>query len=94
MKVYSSWSPNPQKVLFALKELGLPAKIMEVDLFHGEQRKPEFTALNPMQKVPVAEDEGFVLWEKCNPCLAGRTGAPALASRSQRACRCFAMDVL
>ena len=63
MKVYSSWSPNPQKVLFALEELGLPAEIVEVNLFHGEQRKPEFTALNPMQKVPVADDKGFVLWE-------------------------------
>jgi hypothetical protein len=45
-------------VLFALKELGESLKIVGVDLFKGEQRTPAFTALNPMQKVPVTEDGG------------------------------------
>jgi glutathione S-transferase len=63
MKLYSSWSPNPQKVLFALKELGEGAELVGIDLFKGEQNTPAFTALNPMQKVPVTEDNGFVLWE-------------------------------
>jgi len=63
MKLYSSWSPNPQKVHFALEELGLTKQIVEIELFRGEQRSESFTALNPMQKVPVLEDNGFVLWE-------------------------------
>jgi glutathione S-transferase len=34
-----------------------------VDLLKGDQKTPEFTAINPTQKVPVLDDEGFVLWE-------------------------------
>jgi glutathione S-transferase len=63
MKLYTSWSPNPQKVLFALKELGESVEVTVIDLFKGEQAAPAFTALNPMQKVPVAEENGFALWE-------------------------------
>jgi glutathione S-transferase len=63
MRFYTFWSPNPQKVHLALKELGISHERMEVDLFKGEQRHPEFRALNPHQKVPVIDDDGFVLWE-------------------------------
>src|SRR5262245_3177100 len=63
MKLYSTFSLNPQKVLFALKELGLAAEIVEIDVFRGEQRTEQFTNLNPMQKLPVLDDDGFVLWE-------------------------------
>jgi glutathione S-transferase len=51
MKLYSSWSPNPQKVLFGAAELGLSPEIVEIDLFQGEQRTEAFRKLNPMQKV-------------------------------------------
>lgn len=34
-------------------------------VFAGENRTPEFTKLNPMQKVPVMVDNGFVLTERC-----------------------------
>jgi glutathione S-transferase len=63
MRLYSSWSFNPQKVRFAIEELGLSREIIEVDLFKGDQRTEAFTALNPMQKVPVIADGDFVLWE-------------------------------
>lgn len=63
MKLYAGWSLNPQKVLFALKELKLEAVTVDLDLFKGEQLTKAFTALNPMQKVPVMEDHGFILWE-------------------------------
>lgn len=31
----------------------------------GEHRTSEFSELNPMQKVPVLVDGGFVLTERC-----------------------------
>jgi glutathione S-transferase len=63
MKLYTHWSFNPQKIRFALRELGVGAQEVTVDLLQGEQKTPAFTAINPTQKVPVLDDDGFVLWE-------------------------------
>jgi glutathione S-transferase len=45
--------------------LHLDAKVelVAVDLSKGAQRRPEFLRLNPNGKVPVLDDDGFVLWE-------------------------------
>jgi glutathione S-transferase len=56
-------SPRAIKVLAALHHLGLDCDIRLVDLSKGEQMKPEFAALNPNKRMPVLEDDGFVLWE-------------------------------
>jgi glutathione S-transferase len=63
MKLYYFPSPNPQKVRFALFELGLDCEIVPVDLTKGEQRKPEFLALNPFGRVPVLTDDSLTLWD-------------------------------
>lgn len=42
---------------------GIPHIVRTVALRKGEHRTPDFTELNPMQKVPVLEDNGFVLTE-------------------------------
>ncbi len=56
-------SPNAIEVLAAAHLLELPFETVRVDLFKGEQKGRAFTALNPNQKMPVLEDDGFVLWE-------------------------------
>jgi glutathione S-transferase len=56
-------SPNAIKVLATQRLLGLEAEIKFVDLRSGEQHTPAFAALNPNRKMPVLEDDGFVLWE-------------------------------
>jgi glutathione S-transferase len=43
--------------------LGTEVDLVVVDLAKGAQRKPEFVRLNPNGKVPVLDDDGFVLWE-------------------------------
>jgi len=63
MKLYYFPSPNPQKVRFALLELGLPCDIVPIDLTKGEHRTPEFLALNPYGRVPVLTDGTVTLWE-------------------------------
>src|SRR6266852_5881111 len=63
MKLYHFPSPNPQKVTFALSELGLEYEMVPVDLAKGEQRKPEFLAINPFGRVPVLVDGDLTLWD-------------------------------
>jgi glutathione S-transferase len=48
----------------ALKNhLALDCELRPIDLGRGDQRTPEYVALNPNQKMPTLEDDGFVLWE-------------------------------
>ena len=63
MQLYHFPSPNPQKVTFALKELGLDCELVPVDLGKGEQRQPGFLAHNPSGRVPVLIDDGLTLPE-------------------------------
>lgn len=50
-------------VLWMLEELGRPYELRYVDLASGEQRQPEFRALNPMGKIPVLLDGDTILTE-------------------------------
>jgi glutathione S-transferase len=63
MKLYYFPSPNPQKIKFALLELGLECETMPVDLIKREQRTPQFLALNPFGRVPVLVDGDLTLWD-------------------------------
>jgi glutathione S-transferase len=56
-------SPNCVAVLAVARRLRSELDISHVDLFDGEQRKPEFLALNPNGLVPVLRDGDFTLWE-------------------------------
>lgn len=56
-------SPRAFKVLFVAHHLGIEYELRFVDLSKGAQRTPEFTAINPNQRMPVLEEDGFALWE-------------------------------
>ena len=56
-------SPRATKVVALANHLGVDCELCMVDLFKGEQMKTAFTALNPNKRMPVLEDDGFVLWE-------------------------------
>ncbi|WP_206997627.1 glutathione S-transferase family protein [Trinickia mobilis] len=62
IEVYTDATPNGLKVSIALEELGLLYKVRRVFL-GGEQMTPEFTALNPNQKIPVLVDDDVVVTE-------------------------------
>jgi glutathione S-transferase len=64
MKLFQyAWSPNCQKVVALAHEAGVPLETAQVDIFKGESRSPEMLGRNPNGKVPILEDDDFVLWE-------------------------------
>jgi GSH-dependent disulfide-bond oxidoreductase len=52
-KLYAFSTPNSVRVPIALEEMGLPYEIATVNVRRGEQKSPEFLAINPNGKVPV-----------------------------------------
>ena len=56
-------SSNARRAVLAAVHLHAPVDLVLVDLAHGEQRAPGFLQLNPNHRVPVLDDDGFVLWE-------------------------------
>jgi GSH-dependent disulfide-bond oxidoreductase len=54
--LYALTSPNVQKVFLMLEETGLDYRPIYVDVWKGDQFKPEFTKLNPNAKIPVIVD--------------------------------------
>jgi glutathione S-transferase len=70
MKLYDyPHAPNPRRVRVFLAEKGIEVPRVSVDIIKGEQRSPQFTALNPRQAVPVLElDDGTAIAESIAIC--------------------------
>ena len=56
-------SCNVQKTLWALLELGLPHRHIEVGGRHGGLSEPAYRALNPNGLVPTLQDGALTIWE-------------------------------
>jgi glutathione S-transferase len=63
LTLYWFWSFNPQKVRFALEELGLDYSLVTVDLTRGGQHNDLVGELNPNRKVPILRWDEYTLWE-------------------------------
>ena len=50
-------SGNGYKVRLALRQLGIPFELVELDITRGETRTPDFLALNPNGRIPLVELE-------------------------------------
>jgi glutathione S-transferase len=56
-------SPRAFKVLAIAAHLGVDYEFSLCDLTKGDQKQAAFTAINPNQKMPALEEDGFQLWE-------------------------------
>ncbi|MDB4988847.1 MAG: hypothetical protein JWN04_4025 [Myxococcaceae bacterium] len=64
MKLYfHPMSGNSRRVLLVAAQLNLPLEHVVVDLPQGEQKTAQHLTRNPNGRVPVLEDDGFLLWE-------------------------------
>jgi GST-like protein len=65
MSIVLYWHPmsSATPVACALAELAVPHERVKVDIKAGEQRRPEFLALNPNGKVPTLTVDGAPMFE-------------------------------
>jgi glutathione S-transferase len=56
-------SPRAFKVMALANHLGLDWTPRLIDLRKGEQKTPEYAALNPNMRMPTLKDGDYVLWE-------------------------------
>jgi len=54
--LYALTSPNVQKIFIMLEECELPYNTKFIDVWNGDQFTPEFTKINPNQKIPAIVD--------------------------------------
>jgi glutathione S-transferase len=64
LKLYDApISGNCQKVRLMLSILGVEYEKIPVSLPDGEQKTPEYLAINPVGKVPAIDDDGVQIWD-------------------------------
>ena len=60
---YHPLSSNSRRVVMTAIHLNVNLELVVVDLAKGEHKAPEYQRLNPNGKVPLLDDDGFMLWE-------------------------------
>ncbi|MEM7226533.1 MAG: glutathione S-transferase family protein [Pseudomonadota bacterium] len=63
MKLYYFETPNPRRACAVARYLNSPVEFVRVDLGAGQNRTPDFLAINPNGKVPALADGEAKLWE-------------------------------
>jgi glutathione S-transferase len=56
-------SPRAFKVMAVANYLGIEPTLHALDLIKGDQKGPEYAALNPNMRMPTLKDGDYVLWE-------------------------------
>ena len=87
MKLYGHpWSINTRKTLATIGEKGHDVPLSLVMLPKGEHKQPAHLRLHPFGKVPVLDDDGFVLYETraINAYLDAKLTGPALVPGDAR----------
>jgi GST-like protein len=54
--LYYAPTPNTWKASIMLEECGLPYRVTRIDIMAGDQKQPEFLAINPNGRIPAIVD--------------------------------------
>ncbi|OIW13395.1 hypothetical protein TanjilG_19491 [Lupinus angustifolius] len=63
VKVYGPTYASPKRVLVLLIEKEIEFETVDVDIFKGENKDPEFLKLQPFGELPVIQDGDYTLYE-------------------------------
>jgi GST-like protein len=56
IQLYTFQTPNGHKASIMLEEVGLPYEVHVIDIEKGDQKTPEYLAINPNNKIPAIVD--------------------------------------
>lgn len=79
-------SPRAFKPMVVANHLGIETTLRIVDLVKGDQKAPQYAALNPNMRMPTLKDGDYVLWESSAilQYLAGKKPESGLLPRDER----------
>jgi len=77
LRLHHASPSRSSTILWMLEEIGEPYELHVLDLQKGEQRLPEYLAINPMGKVPALEHDGILVTEVGAICLYLADAYPA-----------------
>jgi GST-like protein len=92
IELYTAATPNGWKASVMLEELELPYQVKHINLMQGDQKQPEFLAINPNGRIPAiidTDNDDFAVFESgaIMLYLAEKTGSvllpPEAKARSQ-----------
>lgn len=66
IELYTAATPNGWKASVALEEMGFDYQVLPTNLMKGEQKQPDFLAMNPNGRIPVirdTEEDNLVVFE-------------------------------
>ena len=66
IKLYTAATPNGWKASVALEEMALKYEVHSLDLMKGDQKTPEFLAINPNGRIPAivdTDEDDFAVFE-------------------------------
>ncbi|XP_058782412.1 glutathione S-transferase F10-like [Vicia villosa] len=63
VKVYGPNYGNPKRVLVCLFEKEVEFETVDIDIFKGEHKQPDFLKLQPFGELPLIQDGDFTLYE-------------------------------
>jgi glutathione S-transferase len=79
-------SPRAFKAMVVANHLGIEMTVRMLDLLKGEQKSPDYAALNPNMRMPTLRDGDYVLWESAAimQYLAGKKPQSGLLPSDER----------
>src|SRR5581483_4442325 len=92
MKLYYAAQTRTVRPRWMLEEIGAPYELVRVNLGAGEQKRPEYLALNPNGTVPTLVHDDLVLYESAAICqhladaFPGKKLAPPVGTAARALC--------
>ncbi|KAJ5988137.1 Glutathione-S-transferase [Penicillium waksmanii] len=84
LKLYGS-AMSTSRVLVTILEKELPYEFILIDIAKGDQKSEEYMKLQPFGKVPVLEDDGFLMFESRAICKKYPSGTKLVPEEDEKA---------